>query len=282
MTIGIIGLGLMGGSLARAVRKRTSYSVFGFDASSNVMQKAFSLNAIDEELTEKNIDAVDILVVAVAPDKFVTATERFLQKMKDGAIVNDFCGVKGSIVETMRRLSQDFPKLSFIGGHPMSGRELSGIEHSFAELFDGASMLLVNVNADENSSNALKEFYTEIGFGQVVFTSAEEHDRIIAYTSQLCHVVSNAFIKNETAVKHFGFSAGSYKDLTRVAKLDADMWAELMIENSANLLCELKELTASLKEYEAALEKGDKNKLRRLLFEGSERKKSIDDREKRG
>ncbi len=281
MTIGIIGLGLMGGSLARAVRKKTSYSVFGFDASPKAMQKAFSLNAIDEELTEANAGEVDILVVAVSPDKFLSSTERFLPKMKDGAIVNDFCGVKGGIVKAMQTLSQSFPKLSFIGGHPMSGREFSGIEHSRVGLFDGAPMLLVNVNACESSSEKLKEFYSEVGFGQIIFTTAEEHDRIIAYTSQLCHVVSNAFIKNDTATKHFGFSAGSYKDLTRVAKLDADMWAELMIENSTNLLRELKELTASLKEYETALEKGDKNRLRELLFEGSERKKSIDEREEK-
>ena len=160
----------------------------------------------------------------------------------------------------------------------MAGREYAGVEHSSVRLFEGASMILVPVTEDLFVLSELKKFYLSLGFGEVVVTTAENHDEMIAYTSQLCHVVSNAFIKSETARKHGGYSAGSYRDLTRVARLNPDMWAELMTDNRDRLKKELDGLIAALTRYSDALGAGDEEALRALLAEGDKVKREIDKR----
>lgn len=276
MNIGIIGLGLMGGSFGRTLVKKTEHKVFGYDVNADVMLKAEMMKAFHEPLTDDNADKLDMLVVAIRPEYFKSAVEKFIPRLKNGAIVHDFCGIKRVIINQMKDFNKQYPNLIFVGGHPMAGRELSGISHSLTTLYDKASMILVNVNADIFTIDFLKNFYISIGFSKVVITTAENHDAMIAYTSQLCHVVSNAFIKNEQAEKHTGYSAGSYRDLTRVARLDADMWAGLMIENKDMLLSELDELLVNLTAYRDAIRDGDENKLRELLKDGSDRKLQID------
>lgn len=276
MKIGIIGLGLMGGSFGRTLVKKTEHVVYGYDLSSEVMLKAEMVKAFHKPLTLENANELDMIVVAIRPEYFKSAIERFLPHLKSGCIVHDFCGIKRLVVNQMKDFSREFPNLIYIGGHPMAGRELSGINHSLTTLFDKASMILVNVTADIFTVDMLKSFYLSIGFSRVVITTAENHDSMIAFTSQLCHIVSNAFIKNEQAEKHTGYSAGSYRDLTRVARLDPDMWAGLMIENGDMLLPELNELLGNLTAYRDALANGDEAKLRTLLSDGNERKLLID------
>ena len=275
MNIGIIGLGLMGGSFAR-VCKKFGHVVYAFDKSRDVMKKGELLNAYDFVLTEKNADKLDLLVAAVFPDAFSSATERFLPYLKKGTVVSDFCGTKRRVTGVMKEFSLKRPDLSFIGMHPMAGREYSGIEHSSINLFDRASMIFVPVSADIAALDKMKKFFLALGFGKVVICSAEEHDAVIAYTSQLCHIVSNAFVKNESAEKHDGFSAGSYRDLTRVSRLDPVMWSQLMIENKDNLTAELDELITNLNDYLAALKCCDQEKLEDLLRVGNDRKIAID------
>ena len=276
MKIGIIGLGLMGGSFGRTLVKKTDHQVYGYDLSSEVMLKAEMVKAFHEPLTYENANELDMLVVAIRPEFFASAVKPFLPLLKSGAIVHDFCGIKRLIVSEMKDFSKEFSQLIFVGGHPMAGRELSGINHSLTTLFDKASMILVNVNADIFTIEMLKNFYLSIGFAKVVITTAENHDSMIAFTSQLCHIVSNAFIKNEQAEKHTGYSAGSYRDLTRVARLDPYMWAGLMIENGDMLLTELDELLVNLTKYRDALKEGNEQKLFALLKEGNDRKLQID------
>lgn len=276
MKIGIVGLGLMGGSFGRMLVKRTDNEVYGYDISESVLEKAEMLKAFDKRLTEENACELDMLIAAVPPEKFRSATERFMPLLQKGTLVTDFCGTKRIVTGIMKECAERYEDLIFVGGHPMAGREVGGIERSLVTLFDGVSMVLVNVNADIFKLSELKSFYLSLGFKTVEITTAEEHDDRIAFTSQLCHIVSNAYIKNENAVKHDGFSAGSYKDLTRVARLDPQLWTSLMSENADNLSKELEQLIQHLKEYKDALDRKDREELNRLLKEGNDRKIAID------
>lgn len=275
MKIGIIGLGLMGGSFGRTLIRR-GFTVYGYDVNPDAMLKAELMRAFTAPLTEKTARTVDLLVSAVKPSLFKNATEKFLPLLKRGAIISDFCGVKRETVKVMREWAKVYPELSFIGGHPMAGREFSGIEHSSVILFEKASMILVPVKADIFAIDKLKEFYLSVGFSKAVITDEDTHDKIIAYTSQLCHIVSNAFIKNKRAENRAGYSAGSFRDLTRVARMDPEMWAELISLNRDNALLELDELMDNLNKYRAAIAEGDKDKLRALFSEGNERKIKIE------
>ena len=276
MKIGIIGLGLMGGSFGRTLVKEGEHTVYGRDISEQVMTKAQLLRAMNEPLTKENIGEVDLLITAVTPNKVRGILEEVVPQLKKGAVVNDFCGIKRGVVDIMKEFSTKYPDITFIGGHPMAGREFSGIDHSTTTLFNNASMILVNVNADIFQLESIKKFYLSVGFKTVEICSSDEHDEIIAFTSQLCHVVSNAFIKNTNAEKHYGFSAGSYKDMTRVARLDADMWGNLMTENADKLLPELDQLIDHLTEYRNALSTRNKEELTKLLADGNRRKLEID------
>lgn len=276
MNIGILGLGLIGGSFGRMLTHRTSHTVFGCDCNRQAQNKAALLHAFHDELSIDNADCLDMLVAALYPQSFVQAILPYLPRLKKGAIVMDFCGTKRGVVQAMHTFAQQYPDLVFVGGHPMAGREFSGIEHSQIGLFDRASMILVPVQADVYQLDAIKHFFLDVGFGQVVFSTAENHDNMIAYTSQLCHVVSNAYIKNKEAAAHTGYSAGSYRDLTRVARLNPAMWTQLMMDNRDKLSDQLRELITNLDAYLQALETQDKAKLEALLAEGNARKLQID------
>ena len=275
MKIGIVGMGLMGGSFGRALVKK-GYTVYGFDLSDEVMLKCELLHAFTAPLTKDNAGEVDLLIAAVNPSKFEKAIAPFLPLLKRGATVSDFCGVKRVIVKTMRELSNRFTDLNFIGAHPMAGREYSGIEHSSITLFEKASMILVPVKADIFIIDAVKEFYLSVGFSRVVITDAEFHDEVIAYTSQLCHIVSNAFILNNQAENRLGYSAGSFRDLTRVARMNPELWTELIAFNCDNALKELDELLGNLKKYRNAIAEKDYATLSRLFSKGNDRKIRIE------
>ena len=276
MNIGIVGLGLMGGSFARMLTHRTQHTVYAFDINPAVMQKAELLDAYHHRLTVDNAPCLDMLVVALYPADFARAVADYLPVLPKGAVVVDFCGTKRRVVAAMQAMAQLYPHLVFVGGHPMAGREFSGIEHAQISLFDRASMVLVPVKCDIAQLSNLKQFFLQLGFGRVEITDADTHDSLIAYTSQLCHVVSNAFIKNRQASCHVGYSAGSYRDLTRVARLNPTMWTQLMMDNGDKLLAELDELLGNLTAYRDALADADAETLYRLLDEGNRRKLAID------
>ena len=275
MKFGIIGMGLMGGSFARLLIKK-GHTVFGADTNPACLQKAEMMSAISHKLTEQNAQELDYLIVALSPSQFTTAVRKYLPYLKSGATVIDFCGIKREIVKEMELLSAEYPKLNFIGGHPMAGREYSGIEYSSENLFEKASIIFVPVNGDVFAVDSAKKLFLSLGFGKVVFTSAEHHDKVIAYTSQLCHIVSNAFIKNANANNQSGYSAGSFRDLTRVARMNPDMWTELILLNSDNALRELTEFISNLTEYKKAIENKDAKMLKKLFNDGNERKIKIE------
>ncbi len=276
MKIGIVGLGLIGGSLAKALKYNTGHTVLGRNRSEDVLLKAKLLGAIDGELTDEQIADCDMIICALYPKLTVDFVLKYAPILKKGAIVLDCCGVKRVVCNTLWTAAKKHGFV-FYGGHPMAGLHFSGFSYSDVAMFQGASMILVPPDdADIATLASLKELFVSIGFTNVQITSPEEHDRIIAYTSQLAHVVSNAYVKSPEAQVHKGFSAGSYKDLTRVAKCNADMWTELFLDNPDNLINEIDGLIENLKQYSDALKSRDAEALHTLLKAGSDRKEQID------
>jgi prephenate dehydrogenase len=271
-TIGIIGLGLIGGSMARAVKAKTANTVLGFDINEDVLRSAAEQNAIDGVLAEEDICSCDMVIVALYPRDTIAFVERNVKNFRKGAVIIDCAGVKGNICKNLSPLAAK-NNLYFVGGHPMAGIEKSGFENSSAHMFDGATIILCK---DEFTNiialRAAEMLFTDMGFLKVTIAAAAEHDKIIAFTSQLAHVVAGAYIKSETAKSHVGFSAGSYKDLTRVAWLNEHMWTELFLENRDYLTKEIDNLIARLGEYSKALKEGDGKELEALLGEGKKAK----------
>ena len=272
MNIGIIGLGLIGGSLGRVIVKSGNHKVFATDISAEAMRVGKLLQAYNEELTVQNAKQIDVLFLALYPNYLEEAMNKYCPFLKKGCIVADCCGNKKRIVNDMQKLSKVYPDLEFISTHPMAGREFSGVSHSTANLFDKASMIFVPVHADIKTIASFKAFCLEIGFGNVVITTAEKHDEIIAFTSQLAHIVSSSYIKSDSATSFMGFSAGSFRDMTRVARLSPEMWSSLMMDNRENLIKEIEQLTKHLTEYKDALSDADTERLKELLQDGNEKK----------
>ncbi len=268
-TVGIVGLGLIGGSLAKAVKEFTSCEVMGFDANEDVNKAALSTGAIDGVLTESRLKECDLLIAALFPGNVIKYVIDNISAFKKGVIIVDVAGVKNRVCKELGGFCRK-NEVYFIGGHPMAGVERSGFENSFPQLFNGASMILCRDEfTDETAFEKAKSFFLSLGFGGIKVTTAEEHDLVISYTSQLAHVVSNAYVKSDTLQKRYGFSAGSFKDLTRVAKLSPNMWAELFIENKENLVSEIDKVISELQKYREAIDSGDFNTTAKLLDEGS-------------
>ena len=269
-SVGVIGLGLIGGSMAKAVSSKTYSRVYGTDRSSAVVEAAMADGTLSGKL-EDHYEDIDILIVALYPLDVVDIILKTAPKLKKGCIVIDCTGVKKIICSGIsEKLTAP---VRFIGGHPMAGREVAGYANSLEELFDGASMILCR--DDDTDEEALKEacdFFPKLGFAQVKITTPEEHDSVIAYTSQLAHVVSSSYIKSPTLEKRYGFSAGSFADMTRVAKLNEEMWADLFLANPDALLFEINAIMSHLDEYARAIEEGDRQTLVGLLRDGRIRK----------
>lgn len=275
MTVAIIGLGLIGGSLAKAYRA-AGHTVLGCDFDSSTADFAYLADAIDEELDDGSIGEVELILLATPHRNAVWYLNRIAHIIPKTAFVIDCCGVKRLICEQGFLLAEKHG-FTFVGGHPMAGTHNSGFKYSDADLFRGASMVLVPPRYDDMQLlDTVKTLLAPAGFGSFSVTTAERHDQVIAYTSQLAHVVSNAFIKSPTAREHHGFSAGSYKDLTRVARLNPEMWSLLFIDNADALLQELDTFIASANEYRDALADRDIDRLRTLLREGSDIKAEVD------
>lgn len=272
MKIAIIGLGLIGGSIAKAIKDNTDHTVYGADIQQSVVLRAKLIDAIDDELDDNKLSECDLVIIALYPEdtvKFISDKAGIIRK---GAVVIDCGGVKRCICDPANRLAEE-NGFTFIGGHPMAGVERSGFESSFGMLFNNASMILApSPEIDIDTLHRVKEFFLSIGFGSITIVTPEKHDRVIAYTSQLAHVLSSSYIKSPTATEHHGMSAGSFKDMTRVATLNPKMWSELFIENKDNLVGEIDTLISHLQEYRDAINDGDSEKISALLEDGAQKK----------
>lgn len=275
MKIAIIGLGLIGGSMAKAIKENTGNTVYGTDLNDTVVKKARLIGAIDDALTDKLLAECDLTLIALYPQAAIRFIEEKQEIFKKQSIVLDCCGVKRIVCNQAEpiALKQDFV---FMGGHPMAGLEHSGFDHAQKALFQNASMILTPTKGNIQDVEKVKDLFTSIGFTNIQVATPEEHDEMIAFTSQLAHVVSSAYIKSPAAMRHKGFSAGSYKDLTRVAKLNEDMWTELFLDNPDFLAEEIDGIADRLKEYSRAIKEKDAKTLRQLLKDGREKKAIID------
>ena len=272
MKVGIVGLGLIGGSMAKSVKARTAHTVYGADLDQETMALARMSGAIDGALTEETLPQCDLILVAICPGAAVRWVKDHAEQIAKSAILVDLCGVKRVVVEALAPLAEAHG-FAYIGGHPMAGRERGGFTASSEDLYAGASMILTpDKRTDMQLLETLKAFFLDIGFAGLTFSDPEEHDRIIAFTSQLAHITSSAYVKSPEAQRRRGFSAGSFQDMTRVARLDEDMWTELFLDDADYLVKELDILIENLTAYSAALKSGDGSRVRALLKEGRELK----------
>ena len=276
MKIGIVGLGLMGGSLAKAISFGTEHTVWGTNRSTEAVQKALFVGAIEKELLKEDLSLCDLVIVSLYPQASIDYIKENAHLFKKGAVIMDIGGVKRYVCDALYDTAKE-NDFVFIGAHPMAGLHLSGFEHSTAKIFNNSSMILTPYDdTPEECIEMVKDLFIKIGFTNIQMSTPDEHDKIIAFTSQLAHVVSNAYVKSPNALIHKGFSAGSYKDLTRVAYLNENMWSELFLENRDNLMNEIDSIVDNLVQYRKALENNDVEKLSSLLRDGKILKEQID------
>lgn len=277
MTVGIVGLGLIGGSFAKAYHE-AGWQVLARDADQNTLDFAKLSGAVDSELTDDKLPACDLILLAAYPAASISYFKEKAHLMGGHPVVIDCCGTKRVVCAACFPAARE-NGVTFLGGHPMAGTHNSGFKYARANLFHNAPMVLVPMDRDDIALlGRVKELLAPAGFGRFSVTSAREHDEMIAFTSQMAHIVSNGYIKSPSAGAHKGFSAGSYKDMTRVAWLAPQMWAELFLENKDFLLKELDFFMASMQQYRDALAADDQQELVRLLDEGRKRKAEVDGR----
>lgn len=280
MKVGIVGLGLIGGSIAKAIKNKTKHAIFAWDSDKEVCQQAKAHGVIDEIMDNGNPQECDFTIIALYPIATIEYVKTMKKLFKKNSIVVDCAGVKKEICDILEPIAKE-EKFFFCGGHPMAGIEKSGFAHSMTNLFDGATMILTppKENYLGSGDKELKEIellFSSIGFKRIQVATPQEHDEMIAYTSQLAHVVSSAYIKSDLVTKFKGFSAGSFKDMTRVAKLNEHMWAELFLENSEFLGKEVDIFIQRLQEYSKAIKEKDEETLKTLLKEGKEIRMAVD------
>lgn len=275
MRVGILGLGLIGGSLARAYALE-GHTVLACEKDESILSFAMLAGAVHGKLDESTIPSCDLILLAIYPGGSAFWLEQRAHLVSPTTLVLDCCGIKQEICQRCFPLAEKYG-FTFVGGHPMAGSQFSGFKYSRGNLFSGQPMVLVPPVFDNiQLLHRVKEMLKPCDFGSFSVTTAEEHDKMIAFTSQMPHIVSNAYIKSPTAQNHKGFSAGSYRDLTRVAWLNPQMWAELFMENKENLLQELDFYIQSLTAYRDAIAFDDMPHLISLLEEGKKRKEEVD------
>ncbi len=277
MNIGIIGLGLIGGSIGMATHKKTEHTVFGRDVNEMSVRTALHKNAIDFVMHDSDLGKLDIVILAVFPHIACEILEEILPKLSKGTIVCDICGIKGQIIAAFEQAAKNYPEIKFVGTHPMAGREYSGVDYAVTTLFDNAFGIITPVLGDIKTAQTIEKFLCEIGFIGCVYADSNRHDEMIAYTSQLAHIVSSCYIKNPLSQNHVGFSAGSFQDMTRVARLNPDMWTELFMQNTAPLAEHVDLIVEELQKFSVALKNEDEKHIHELLSKGTNAKETADE-----
>ena len=278
--VGIVGLGLMGGSFARALHQG-GREVYAWNRTRQTLELAM-IDTVDGELTDEAIPTCELVILCGYPAVSIEWLEEMAGLISPGAIVIDTVGVKRVICERCFAIAEGRPWY-FVGCHPMAGTQYSGYAHSRANMFHNAPMVMVPPPGLDDLTrldllDRIERLLAPVGFGQYTVTTAELHDEVIAFTSQLAHVVSNAYVKSPSAKVHKGFSAGSYRDLTRVARLNAPMWTELFLDDADNLSREIGILIDNLQPYKDAIDAHDADALEALLREGDRRKREVEGR----
>lgn len=275
-TVGVVGLGLIGGSMAKAIRAYTDCTLYGYDTDGAVLSRALDEGIISAALTAEHLPDCDLVIIALYPEATVAYVTEHREHFRRGGLVMDCGGVKGVVCTPLEEIVRD-GGFYFIGGHPMAGIERSGYAYSFPELFQKASLILTPYPGTPQSClDEIWQFAQKLGFGHLQPSTPQEHDHIIAYTSQLAHVVSCAYVGSPSAPNFQGYSAGSFKDMTRVAKLNEDMWTELFLENQDALVREIDTLVEELAAFAYVIRRGDRENLRNMLRRARKIKETID------
>ena len=276
-TIAIVGLGLIGGSMALALRRRQkkgAYCLLGIDADPAVLQAALDKGAVDEAGGPELLEKAEVVILALPPETAVTFLKENIHHMRRETLVTDVCGIKRAVVESCTPLCREHD-LDYIGGHPMAGKEKNGFANADEELFVGASYILTpTADTPDRAVEIMKEIAGALGCTRMTITTPGIHDRMIAFTSQLPHVLAGAYVKSPCCPRHQGFSAGSYRDVSRVATVDEKLWSQLFLLNADDLTAEIDTLIAHLQDYRRALAEGDKEKLEAAIRHGREIKEN--------
>lgn len=273
MNILVAGLGLIGASIAKTLKKNTTHHVLGWNRTETVTAKALADGAIDETgAIEDLIPRADITIINFYTEAIVPFVLENRNRFKKGSIVTDSCGIKTKICRTLEKEDFDF---TFIGAHPMAGREVSGYDASLATLFDNASFICTPINAPKAKTDTLVELAKEMGFKRTVVTTPEHHDEMIAFTSQIAHVLACSYVLSPLAPQHPGFSAGSYRDVSRVARINGEMWSELFIANKEPLIREIDDLTGNLQKFREAIDRENSDLLIELMDRANKIKEEI-------
>ncbi len=274
MNILICGLGLIGASLAKTLQKNTNHKIFGWNRTQSVTEKALRDGVIDESGDiDYLINQADITIINFYPEAIVPFILQHKDSFKKDSIVTDSCGIKTKICREIEQYDLPF---YFIGAHPMAGREVGGYDNSLDNLFDNASFICTPFDSTpRNKSDALVGLAEEMGFARTVVTTPEHHDEMIAFTSQIAHVLACSYVLSPLAPMHAGYSAGSYRDVSRVARINADMWTELFIDNKEPLVREIDDLVSNLMQFKYNIVNEDADALRELMKKGNKIKEEI-------
>lgn len=274
MNIAIAGLGIIGGSFAKAIKKYTDHHIYGINRSPQPLEDALACGAIDEIGSPEILGRVDILILGTFPEAAVKFVRDNAEKIPKNCIVIDSAGIKSEICPEMISLSEKYG-FPFVGCHPMAGKEQNGFSASEADLFQNASCIIIPCTGDERSVKIISDLALKIGFGKVVYSTPEEHDRMIAFTSQLPHVIACSYVLSPVCKNHNGFSAGSYRDVSRVAHINEKLWAELFIENKDPLIEEIELLTEHMNMIKKAVQNGDRAELEAILAQSRRVKEEL-------
>ncbi len=266
--VAVIGLGIMGGSIVKALKKSGKYYVIGYNRTTDISERALADKAVDEIWDGTSPLESDITVLAVNPNITYDLFKTLPSLLKKGSILTDICGVKAELVKAGEAVGKEYG-IHFIGGHPMAGRERSGYDYSTEDLFFNRSYIFTEtVNTNKEALNILSQLALDIGCSDVTITSPEYHDKMIAYTSQIPHILAGAYMNSPTSATHKGYSAGSYHDVSRVASVDENLWSQLFLQNKDNLLYEIDILIRNLQDYKEAVTRNDNSRLSGIIKTG--------------
>ncbi len=274
MNIAVIGLGIIGGSFCKAIKKYTDHYVIGINRTPETAQKALNVGAIDEIGSPEALSKADLVILTMYPQADIDYIRKNGCYIKKGAVVTDASGIKSAICPLLKELAQKYGFV-FVGSHPMAGKEKNGFDVSNSELYKGASFIITPCGAEQKYVDMLSDFAKSIGFEMIKITTPEEHDRMIAFTSQLPHVLACAYVLSPCCPNHKGFSAGSYRDVSRVANINSRLWSELFLENKEPLVKELDILVENITKISDAIKSENTGELSDLLEQGHKVKESL-------
>lgn len=274
-TMLIVGLGLIGGSLALALKGFEDFEIVGVDVSQPTLRYAAE-HGVGDRVTEDaaaELPQADVVALALHPQGIVDFLARYRDAFKPGALVWDVCGVKTAILEAAQVLPGT---VDFIGCHPMAGTEFSGIQHALVNMFQNAHYILTpNQQSSPEHVALMERVARHVGCANVIKTTPEQHDAIIAYTSQMMHIIAVSVCDDESLFRYQGFEGDSFRSCTRVAALDVPLWTQLFSMNAHALSDALEQLEAHIHSYRQAIEAGDTETLRQKLSVSSARKRKM-------